>query len=197
MTLMPAMRKRQLAVSNALSDRFRPVEGGRLIAETRWAIGQNFGAGLARKIHWGGNSVTEAIRYRQNSRGTVTAEFAVALPAVIFLLALLLAGSAAGITQLRIEEAARAGARSLARGDSAATVQGTVSRLAGDGALSTVDADGDWLKVTVTAPVGGPLGKLIPWTLTASASSRTELPVSAYGHLAEVRAEGLRRKDSA
>ncbi|MCA4135059.1 pilus assembly protein [Arthrobacter sp. M4] len=137
------------------------------------------------------------MRYRQNNRGTVTAEFAVALPAVIFLLALLLAGSAAGITQLRIEEAARAGARSLARGDSAATVQGTVSRLAGDGALSTVDADGDWLKVTVTAPVGGPLGKLIPWTLTASASSRTELPVSAYGHLAEVRAEGLRRKDSA
>jgi Flp pilus assembly protein TadG len=44
-------------------------------------------------------------------RGAVTAEFAVALPAVLLLLGMLLAGSAAGLTQLRLEEAARAGAR--------------------------------------------------------------------------------------
>jgi len=43
-------------------------------------------------------------------RGAVTAEFAVALPSVVLLLSLLLAGSAAGVTQLRVEEAARGGA---------------------------------------------------------------------------------------
>ncbi len=48
--------------------------------------------------------------------GAVTAEFAVALPAVVLLLAFLLAGGAAGITQLRLEEAVRAGARASARG---------------------------------------------------------------------------------
>ena len=37
---------------------------------------------------------------KADSRGAVTAEFAVALPAVLLLLALLLAGSAAGVTQL-------------------------------------------------------------------------------------------------
>ncbi|MDQ5861042.1 MAG: hypothetical protein M3536_02120, partial [Actinomycetota bacterium] len=40
-----------------------------------------------------------------NAHGAVTAEFAVALPAVLLLLALLLAGASAGVTQLRLEEA--------------------------------------------------------------------------------------------
>jgi len=48
-------------------------------------------------------------------RGAVTAEFAVALPAVVLLLAFLLAGGAAGLTQLRLEEAVRAGARAAIR----------------------------------------------------------------------------------
>jgi Flp pilus assembly protein TadG len=72
----------------------------------------------------------------------VTAEFAVALPAVLLLLALLLAGSAAGVTQLRLEEAARAGARALARGDDAAAVDVIVRRLAGTAAASAVATDG-------------------------------------------------------
>nr|WP_245953447.1 TadE family type IV pilus minor pilin [Arthrobacter silvisoli] len=109
-------------------------------------------------------------------RGAVTAEFAVALPAVLLLLALLLAGAAAGITQLRIEEAARAGARALARGEGTATVEGIAKRLAGDTATAAVSTQGEWLDVTVSARVGGPFGAVIPWTLTARASARTELP---------------------
>jgi len=110
------------------------------------------------------------------ARGAVTAEFAVALPAVVLLLGLLLAGSAAGLTQLRLEEAARAGARALARGEDAAAVGGIVRQLAGDSALAAVASDGVWLSVTVSGTVSGAVGPLVPWTLTAKAWARSEAP---------------------
>lgn len=53
-----------------------------------------------------------------SEEGAVTAEFAVALPAVIVLLAFLLGAAATGITSLQLEEASRQGARALARGES-------------------------------------------------------------------------------
>lgn len=113
------------------------------------------------------------------ARGAVTAEFAVALPAVMALLALLLAGAAAGVTQLRIEEGARAGARALARGEDPAAVERTVRTLAGGTASASVAADGEWFSVTVTDHVGGPLGTSIPWILTARASTRSETAAAA------------------
>lgn len=97
-----------------------------------------------------------------------------ALPAVIVLLALLLAGSSAGVTQLRLEEAARAGARALARGDSTTDVEGIVRRLAGETAGSVVAADGEWIGVTVSGSVPGALGSHLPWTLSARAWARRE-----------------------
>jgi Flp pilus assembly protein TadG len=109
-----------------------------------------------------------------NARGAVTAEFAVTLPAVLLLLALLLAGAAAGATQLRLEEAALAGARALARGESQASTQAIVSRLAGASATAAIAADGEWVSVTVADRVPGPLGSTVPWTLTAQASTRSE-----------------------
>ena len=109
-----------------------------------------------------------------NASGTVTAEFAVALPAVLALLAMLLSGAAAGMTQLRIEEGARAGARALARGDDPAAVERMVRMLAGGSAAASVAADGEWFTITVTDRVSGPLGSSIPWTLTARASTRSE-----------------------
>ena len=108
------------------------------------------------------------------SSGAVPAEFAVTLPAVLLLLAMLLAGASAGVTQLRLEEGARAGARALARGDDSATVERIVRTLSGGSASATVSADGEWLHVTVTDRVGGPLGASIPWLLTAQASTRSE-----------------------
>ncbi|MGR0159303.1 TadE family type IV pilus minor pilin [Paenarthrobacter nitroguajacolicus] len=107
-------------------------------------------------------------------RGAVTAEFAVALPAVVLLLAFLLAGGAAGITQLRLEEAARAGARASARGEAPESVDGIVRRLAGEGTDSSRTNNGEWITVTASSPVGGAVGHLIPWKLTASASARGE-----------------------
>ncbi len=113
-------------------------------------------------------------RHVAGSCGAVTAEFAVTLPAVLLLLAMLLAGAAAGVTQLRLEEGARAGARALARGDDSAAVERIVRTLSGVSASAVVAADGEWLSVTVTDRVGGPLGASIPWTLTARASTRSE-----------------------
>ncbi len=104
-----------------------------------------------------------------------------ALPAVLLLLALLLAGAAAGATQLRLEEAARASARALARGESPATAQQTASTLAGASATTSIVADGDWVSVTVTDKVAGPLGSAVPWTLTARASVRSESAVLRSG----------------
>lgn len=118
-------------------------------------------------------------RIGESCRGAVTAEFAVVLPAVLLLLALLLAGSAAGVTQLRLEEAARAGARALARGESPGAVDGIVRTLAGASASAAVVADGEWLSVTVSDRVGGPFGSTVPWTLTARASARAEAATSA------------------
>jgi hypothetical protein len=114
-----------------------------------------------------------------NSRGAVTAEFAVALPAVLLLLAMLLAGSAAGITQLRLEDAARAGARALARGEDPAAVNGIVRKLAGPSASSDVVPGGEWMSVTVSDRAAGPLGRMVPWTLTARAEARSETASSA------------------
>ncbi|MDQ0755214.1 TadE family type IV pilus minor pilin [Arthrobacter sp. B3I4] len=104
----------------------------------------------------------------------MTAEFAVALPAVILVLGLLLAGSAAGLTQLRLEEAARGGARALARGEDAAAVGGIVRHLAGDSARVAVASDAGWLSVTVSGTVHGAVAPLVPWTLTARAWARSE-----------------------
>ena len=111
---------------------------------------------------------------RGNAHGAVTAEFAVALPAVLLLLALLLAGAAAGATQLRLEEAALAGARALARGEGPAAAEAIVGRLAGSSATASIAADGEWVSVTVADRVPGPLGATVPWTLTARASTRNE-----------------------
>ncbi|MGF9648560.1 TadE family type IV pilus minor pilin [Pseudarthrobacter oxydans] len=113
-------------------------------------------------------------RHVAGSCGAVTAEFAVTLPAVLLLLAMLLAGAAAGVTQLRLEEGARAGARALARGDDSAAVERIVRTLSGASASAVIAAEGEWLSVTVTDRVGGPLGASFPWTLTATASTRSE-----------------------
>lgn len=118
-------------------------------------------------------------RGKGSAQGAVTAEFAVVLPAVLLLLALLLAGAASGVTQLRLEEAARAGARALARGEDPAAVQGIVRTLAGTSATASVAADGEWLSVTVADKVGGPLGASVPWTLTAKAATRSEIPLAS------------------
>ncbi|WP_247827099.1 TadE family type IV pilus minor pilin [Arthrobacter antioxidans] len=104
----------------------------------------------------------------------MTAEVAVVLPALVVLLALLLATAHVGTVQLRLEEAARAGAREVMRGESSASVQQTVRRLAGDNATAHIASAGEWTTIEVRARVEGPLVELMDLELHASAAGRKE-----------------------
>lgn len=108
-----------------------------------------------------------------SSRGAVTAELAVGMPAVALLLAAVLTGIAAGVTQLRVEEGARAAAREIMRGDSDAA-QSAARRIAGPDARITVSTDGDWVTVEVGSTVSAPLLDRLPLELTATASALPE-----------------------
>ena len=99
----------------------------------------------------------------------MTAEVAVALPAVVVLLAVVLAGTTVGLSQLRIEEAARAGARELMRGESPETVGATVQRIAGEHARLTVQPAGAFRSVTVSTSIDVPVLSLLDLDLSARA----------------------------
>lgn len=107
-------------------------------------------------------------------RGSVTAEFAVLLPAVTVLLAIFLFAAAAGILQLRLEEGARAGARALARGESTEQAIETANHVAGGEVVVTVDLVGGFATVTLAGRVSGVLSALLPWPQTARAIAKIE-----------------------
>ncbi|WP_243388804.1 TadE family type IV pilus minor pilin [Bifidobacterium simiarum] len=103
-------------------------------------------------------------------RGTVTAEFAVVLPAVM-VLALLLFGSARAVTVgMTCQEAARAAAREIVvSAESGGDPSGVVSRIAGSGASVSVSRGGTEVTVTTRCPVmPGPLG-ILPASMTGKA----------------------------
>ncbi|WP_346844773.1 TadE family type IV pilus minor pilin [uncultured Rothia sp.] len=104
-----------------------------------------------------------------SERGAVTAEFAVALPAVIFILALLLGATATGIVQLKLEESVRVGARAAARGENTETVQRLVREIDGDFAVN-IQAGGETVTVQSSAPAPGVIGDITGWTLHAESS---------------------------
>lgn len=91
-------------------------------------------------------------------RGSATAEFAVALPAVVFVLALCLSGIAVAGQQLQLQDAAALAARALGRGGDPHAL---VARLV-PGAAVAPSADGDLACVRVTVPARG-----LPLTLSA------------------------------
>lgn len=92
-------------------------------------------------------------------RGSVTAEFAIALPALMLVLACCLAGLQVAVTQVRLQDAAAAAARSLARGESAAVAARLVP-----GATVSRNGEGDLVCATLSARAVG----LIPLELRAT-----------------------------
>ena len=103
----------------------------------------------------------------------MTAELAVAMPALVLLLAGLLTGAAAGITQLQLEEAARAAARQVMRGEGH-EAGATVARLAGQRAAFEVAREGEWVSVRVESAVNAPLLEHLPLVLSAQAVALPE-----------------------
>lgn len=112
---------------------------------------------MAGRPTWGGFGVTGGqVRPRADDRGMVTAEFAVALPALVLaLVAVLWALSAAGAA-MRCEDAARAGARAAARGEPPEAVEAAVRRVGPGGARVSTSAAGGLVTVRVEARVTAP-----------------------------------------
>jgi len=95
-----------------------------------------------------------------SDRGSVTAEFAVALPAVVAVLAVLLSAVAAATAELRCVDAARAGARAAARGETPSVAVAAAKAAAPSGATIRLQRDGDSVRVEVRGRVSllGPIG---------------------------------------
>ena len=89
-----------------------------------------------------------AARPSGTERGSITAEFAAAIPAVMLVLAGSLICFHLASQQLRIQDAAAITARALARGDSAPAFPG---------ASVTTSADGDLVCARLTLPAQPPL----------------------------------------
>jgi hypothetical protein len=103
----------------------------------------------------------------RDERGSAVAEFAIALPAVMLVLATLIGGVQVAGVQLRAQDAAADAARSWARGDTGGAIIARLQRqLPGAGVVRA--ARGDLVCATVRARPAGPLVRL---GLTVSASS--------------------------
>ncbi|WP_156760488.1 TadE family type IV pilus minor pilin [Microbacterium karelineae] len=92
-----------------------------------------------------------ASRPGRDDRGSASAEFAVALPALIVAIALGIGALAAASAQVRLQDAAADAARLVARGepDRAGSVVGS----AVPGAASSIGGQGDLVCVTASAEV--------------------------------------------
>ncbi|WP_279740839.1 TadE family type IV pilus minor pilin [Rothia sp. RSM386] len=121
--------------------------------------------------------------------GVITAEFAVALPAVTVVLALCLGAASTGVAQIKVEESARTAARAAARGDSEAQIRSAVSRVdpaqrvqisvspdaaASDGVVATDVGRVREVHVQVSRPAPGLIGSATGWVLRADAHARVE-----------------------
>lgn len=86
-------------------------------------------------------------------RGSVTAELALALPAVVLVLLLVLTAGNAAISQMRCTDAARAAARAAALGEDQAQIAAIVTDLAGPSATIVLTERDGWVRVRVSRPV--------------------------------------------
>ncbi len=117
---------------------------------------------------------SELRRGGSREQGSVSTEFAVALPGVVLIVGLLLSLGMYGAAQVSLEEGARAAARELARGEDSATAEQTAARVAGTQVSAAVSRDGAYARVALTQPVRL-LGVVeLGVTQTAEASARVE-----------------------
>jgi hypothetical protein len=111
----------------------------------------------------------------RRQRGSVTAETAVAFPALVVVLAVALWGVSAAAAQVACVDAARAGARAAARGEPQSEVRAAVLRAAPPRAHVTLSHDPATARVVVRAEAQPPLKGLFPaLKLSAQAIAATE-----------------------
>jgi TadE-like protein len=108
-------------------------------------------------------------------RGSVTAETAVAFPALVLILATAMWGVSAAAAQVACVDAARAGARAAARGEPMTEVRAAARRAAPPGASVWIHRDSRVTRVVVRATVSPPVRRLFPpLKLRAQAAAATE-----------------------
>ncbi|WP_255498291.1 TadE family type IV pilus minor pilin [Nakamurella sp. PAMC28650] len=112
---------------------------------------------------------------RVGDRGSVTVEAALVLAVLTVVVAACLAGIGCVIAQMRCVDAAREAARLSGRGDSAAAAA-AVAQIAPQGAVLTVQFDGDM--VTATVHVGAVSGLLPGVSVGATATAVKEQGVT-------------------
>jgi Flp pilus assembly protein TadG len=98
-------------------------------------------------------------RWAERERGSVTAEFAVALPAIALVLAASLAAVHVAAVQVRLADAAADAARALGRGEGESVAAGIASRNAAGARLST-SVEEPFVCATLTGRAGGVLSAL-------------------------------------
>ncbi|WP_442576622.1 TadE family type IV pilus minor pilin [Microbacterium sp. F51-2R] len=103
-----------------------------------------------------------------DDRGSVVAEFAVALPAVALVLLFGMGALAAGARHVRLQDAAADAARLVARGEPDAAASDVVGR-AVPGGSAVVNGSGDLVCVTASAPAGIALVQLVQLSATSCA----------------------------
>lgn len=92
-----------------------------------------------------------------NDRGSTTAELAVLLPAVALFLCLVMGLGVLGVQQIRVQQAASAVARELARGEDPDRAESSGVRLAGAEAHFLLGDHGEVASVKVSRSVSLPL----------------------------------------
>ncbi|WP_052411629.1 TadE family type IV pilus minor pilin [Streptomyces sp. NRRL S-118] len=105
-------------------------------------------------------------------RGSVTAEAAVALPALVVFTMALVWGLVAAAAQIQCVDAARAGARAVARSEPREAAVAAARAAAPAGSRVSVARDGELWRVRVEAPAPGP--GALGVTLRAQAAALAE-----------------------
>jgi hypothetical protein len=104
--------------------------------------------------------------------GSAVAEFAVALPAVLLVLGMLLGGIQLGVLQVRVQDAAADAARSLGRGDASAVLAARLARQV-PGARLTSTRSGALVCAHLAASAAGPAA-LLGLTVSATSCAQVE-----------------------
>lgn len=148
-----------------------PPGGRRRLARARVALSRRLG----RRTRCGTATGDRRIPLRDGRRGSITAETAVALPALVVVLAVALWGVSAAAAQIACLDAARAGARAAARGEPQTEVRAAVLRAAPPNARVVLSRDETTTRVVVQAQADSPLRGLFPaLKLEAQAIAATE-----------------------
>lgn len=105
--------------------------------------------------------------------GAVTAEFAVLLPVITLLVAAVLVVATCASTQMRCADAARAGARVAALGETDGVVTEVAQRVGGPVEVAVGRSEG-WVQVEVRRELGPRLPVLGAITLRAEATAWAE-----------------------